>query len=761
MKIPLPNLDDRRWADLVDEGRSLIPVFAPQWTDHNVHDPGITAIELLAWIAEMDLYQLNRISDRAKRKFLSLIGVVPYPPLAARTILSFALTGNPPGTLELPAGIEFTSSASFGPPRRFRTLETITIAPGQLVAVQSYDKKRFHNLADHLRKGQTLSFFGTNPEVGAELYLGFSQPWQQNEPVSLYLTFTGPRSNDRERARILEEAKSRQRACHPPPIVCGRQADQSRQSETELTLAQLPTRARVAWEVLTEIGGAQTWVPLDSRKQEVDDDTHALMLDGRILFQIPAPMAKAAIGQVESELYYVRCRFQAGVFDEAPNLRNIAFNGVSAEQSVPVSTAWTIAGGVTPGGPVPTPGKQSGIAQLQFTQGEISKLDFAPDDGDVPHFTVLAYQPATATGKGLLSVEAKFVGSSDGEPHEEITLAGGPVQESSLELFTLEQDGWRSWQQRNDFDSSARDDAHFLLNATQGNVTFGDGRKGRMPPLGALIFAAYRITQAQEGNLKSDSISELSDSLHNRAVLGNFEAVKNWLAWITNPIPADAGSAAEDLVHAQGRALALMGTSSRAVTLADYERLAKQTPGVHLARVTARANLHPAFPCWKAPGLITVIVVPSLPSPRPAPSFGLRRAVASYLQPRRIIGTRVEVVGPTYIEIAIRATVQSLERTNTEALQQRIVEAINEFLDPLRGGPEKTGWPFGRDVYRSEVLQVIDEVPGVDYVLAFEISADGCPPQCGNICIPPTALVVPGSHEIEVAGGEGVSTRTN
>jgi predicted phage baseplate assembly protein len=374
---------------------------------------------------------------------------------------------------------------------------------------------------------------------------------------------------------------------------------------------------------------------------------------------------------------------------------------------------------------------------------------------------VLAYQAATATGKGLLSVAAKFVGSAVGEPHQEVILPEAPLQEFSLELYTLEQDSWRSWQERNDFDSSARDDAHFLLDATHGNVTFGDGRQGRVPGPGALIFATYRVTQAQEGNLKADSISELSDSPHNRAVLPNFGAVKNRFAWIKNAIPADAGSAAEDLVHAQGRALALMGTSSRAVTLADYERLAKETPGVQLARVTARANLHPSFPCWKAPGLVTVIVVPSLPSPRAAPSFGLRRAVASYLQPRRIIGTRVEVVGPAYIEIGIRATVQSLERTDTTALQQRIVDALNEFFDPLRGGPEKTGWPFGRDVYRSEVLQVIDEVPGVDYVLALEIAADGCPPHCGNVCIPPTALVVPGSHDIEVAGGEGVSTRTN
>jgi len=37
--LPLPDLDDRRWTDLVDEGRSLIPIVAPAWTDHNIHDP--------------------------------------------------------------------------------------------------------------------------------------------------------------------------------------------------------------------------------------------------------------------------------------------------------------------------------------------------------------------------------------------------------------------------------------------------------------------------------------------------------------------------------------------------------------------------------------------------------------------------------------------------------------------------------------------------------------------------------------------------
>ena len=55
-----PNLDDRTWQDLVDEMRALIPTYAPQWTDHNPSDLGITLIELFAWLAEGVIYRLNQ-----------------------------------------------------------------------------------------------------------------------------------------------------------------------------------------------------------------------------------------------------------------------------------------------------------------------------------------------------------------------------------------------------------------------------------------------------------------------------------------------------------------------------------------------------------------------------------------------------------------------------------------------------------------------------------------------------------------------------
>src|SRR6476619_782724 len=122
MPLPLPNLDDRRWVDLVDEARSLIPLYAPGWTDHNVHDPGITLVELLAWVAEMDLYRLNRVPPSHLRKFLALAGIAPLPPQGARTLLAVRPAAGMP-RVDLPADLEVEAQDLTGRWIVFRTLE--------------------------------------------------------------------------------------------------------------------------------------------------------------------------------------------------------------------------------------------------------------------------------------------------------------------------------------------------------------------------------------------------------------------------------------------------------------------------------------------------------------------------------------------------------------------------------------------------------------------------------------------------------------
>ena len=69
MAFPKVNLDDRRFQDLVDEAKRLIPNYLPEWTNHNVADPGVALIELFAWMTELTLYRLNQIPDRLYESF--------------------------------------------------------------------------------------------------------------------------------------------------------------------------------------------------------------------------------------------------------------------------------------------------------------------------------------------------------------------------------------------------------------------------------------------------------------------------------------------------------------------------------------------------------------------------------------------------------------------------------------------------------------------------------------------------------------------
>jgi hypothetical protein len=185
-----------------------------------------------------------------------------------------------------------------------------------------------------------------------------------------------------------------------------------------------------------------------------------------------------------------------------------------------------------------------------------------------------------------------------------------------------------------------------------------------------------------------------------------------------------------------------------------------------------------------APGVVTVVIVPAQRRAKPQPSPGLLTTVRDYLGRRRLVGTRVMVVGPTYLTVGVTARVRVRPGASPDRVRTDVDAALRAFLDPLIGGPTAIaatasrtvpeslvstavssqpdadtvpalpvlppGWPFGRDVFRTEILQVIDGVAGVDHVLSMELSGDGGAPQCGNLCVGPTQLVTAGVLVIEV-----------
>ena len=749
MSALLPKLDDRRWTDLVEEGRALIPVYSPEWTDHNVHDPGITVLELLAWLAETDIFRVDRVPDRNRRKFLSLVGIRPAPPRAARAVLRIGISaGNP---IVLPAGVEFTTRSARAVP--FRSIEALTLVPGKIDAVQWEDASGFHDVTQAWLNGEAFLPFGPAPEPGAVFYVGLTDPLPVGVPATLFFSLAGGRTGLEERARFGEEEQMRESECRPPENPC------SRSRVTPVSISDEDKRVvlrhhavRTVWEFASAADGR--WVPLDPARGEVEDSTRALTLDGAVRLRLPEPMESMKRGEVGRSLAYLRLRFAAGAHDAAPKVLDVSLNGVPAEQSVSATLALPIrVGADIPTSPL-KPGDRVPLRIQLDEHGRIEKLrqEGEPDD---PRFLVLDYRPPAASAEGVLPLEALWLGRGNGLPRQSLELPGAPVEVETLALFSFEgESGWWKWEDQPDLDASGPTARHFVLDAQQGVAAFGDGERGLVPSEGSLLFASYSMTQVESGNVGSGAIEKVDDSLHNRTI-PNWTELKAAIASVTNPQAANGGASAEAVPHAAGRAVEMMETPVRAVTASDYERLASETPGVRLARVTAKANLHPALPCSRAPGVVTVIVLPELPRGKPSPSAGLKRAVKSFLERRRVVGTRVEVVGPTYTTVTIRARVAPEPGASAAALRSRIVEALGLYFDPLRGGADGKGWPFGRDVYRAEILGVIDAVPGVDHVLSLDLFSGSCEPECGSVCVGAVGLVASGSHEIEVLSERG------
>jgi len=180
--LPQLELDDRTFQDLVSEARTRISQACPEWTEHNVSDPGITLIELFAWMTELTIYRLNRIPDKLHVALLDLVGIGLDPPTAATVDLRFRLTGPATGPVSIPA-----ASTEVGTPRLageepivFQTSEDFTIEPLRPAAYVLRRGDEITSVAtaggEARPTGSDQMAFGDPPELGDALHLGFEAP---------------------------------------------------------------------------------------------------------------------------------------------------------------------------------------------------------------------------------------------------------------------------------------------------------------------------------------------------------------------------------------------------------------------------------------------------------------------------------------------------------------------------------------------------------------------------------------------------------
>src|SRR4051812_3085895 len=191
MSLPVPNLDDRSWKQIVDEAVRLIPRYCPEWTNHNASDPGVTLLELYAWMTEMVIYRLNKVPEKNFLTFLDLIGVRLKPPEPARVVLELTPSEGADGELIVRKGTQVaTLQAGGGDPVTFETLRDLTLLPVHVVRAASSHRATVADHTEALASGDAReALFAGVQEVERFLYLGDDRFNAFNEEAAVDLFF--------------------------------------------------------------------------------------------------------------------------------------------------------------------------------------------------------------------------------------------------------------------------------------------------------------------------------------------------------------------------------------------------------------------------------------------------------------------------------------------------------------------------------------------------------------------------------------------
>ena len=283
MPLPTPHLDDRHFQDIVDQAKLLIPHYCREWTDHNVSDPGVTLIELFAWMTDMLLYRVNQVPDKNYIKFLEMIGVQLEEPRAATAPITFYLSAAQPVAVTIPTNTEVaTVRTETNEAITFTTVTDLTIRPPVLMDAFTRNASQKdpwvrHNVRQAELLNRRITIFPTKPGQGDAFLLALEKD-HSNHLLALILS--------------CERAGGAGVDPHNPPIQ---------------------------WQVWQ--GGAARWVPCELEF----DGTGGFNESGEIILHVP-PMERTEFQGLNA--YWLRCLLTdaqngSGAYKVSPVLKQI------------------------------------------------------------------------------------------------------------------------------------------------------------------------------------------------------------------------------------------------------------------------------------------------------------------------------------------------------------------------------------------------------------------------------------------------------
>lgn len=772
MPLQPPNFDDRTFEQLVAEARARIPRYTPEWTNFNDADPGMTLVKLHAWLTETILYRLNKLPDLNYIKFLELLNVRPRPALAAQAQLSFTLKKlnrpSDPLVVLVPKNTQVgVDDPDLEEELIFETDRTLTalnaglaaiIVPGTgtnaLDLVTEYDAKTAKTKIPH-----PFYPFGPNPAIDTTCLLGILlRPHRQkNQDYSLDRFPEGELDLTAFVPQVFEEDADREEILGPNSLDCLFPWQISAASEA------------IAWEIYTgtdpanDFGNDDVWQEL-----HVMDETAVLGRSGHVYLDVPGGVPAIPLHKLDRSFWE-----DLGLRKPPTNANELiddVENGVLAPEDLDEETWETLGLEDTVdhtdlsdlltllGDPlvnfdaIVAHLKQSRVkSQLtNFDNVEADVwLDLEYDEAPAPYEQIwvrarlegIPDEPPQVSHFALNTVAAtaavtrleEIVGTSNGRPNQTHTLSKSPVLIDSktgqphLELEIVPTQGEaETWQAVDDFFGRGPDSAVFRLDAETGTLIFGDGEHGRIPVAGAEIIArSYRYGGGAVGNAGPDTITAL------RSALPDVDS-------ITNVRAAAGGADAETLDEVKLRAPHDLRHRERAVTGEDFADLAMQTPGVRLQRAFALpltwadATTEPPTLIPDTPGAVTVVILPEntcalwgKKQETPQPTEDQLRLVCAHLNDRRLITTELYVIGPRYLELKnLKVEVTVGRQFDLKTVQEAIYDKLLTYFDPLQGGEDGRGWPFGQDIYFGNVYRQLLSIEGVRRVLCLEMEPE-------------------------------------
>jgi hypothetical protein len=411
----------------------------------------------------------------------------------------------------------------------------------------------------------------------------------------------------------------------------------------------------------------------------VSDDTENFTRPGLVEFLAPPGFTtRQEFGQLPR--YWLRVRWEKGDYALAPRLRRTLLNTTMAAQTLTLRNEIL--------------GSSDGSSGQKFKATRAPTLKGQRLEVREPEMPSAAEQEALTREDDEQGTENAITIIRD--------IAGRPKEI------------WVRWRETPDFYGSGPRGRHYVLDHLTGEVRFGDGLNGLIPPAGAgnIRLARYQIGGGKAGNKPAGAIVQLKTTVPYVDKSFNTEA-------------AAGGADAESLDSLLQRAPRTIRHGGRAVTLEDYEDLAMlASPEVARAKCVPLHNLieDPLGQQPTARGEVSVIIVPRSSEAKPQPSLELLARVQDYLEAHSVPTARVSVVGPLYIRVDVVLEIALASLEGASAVDQAVRQKLAGFLHPLTGGLDGAGWDFGRKPHESDLYALIEAVPGVDHIRLLTIA---------------------------------------